>query len=113
MTLTLDDWSAARADHAVTLECAGNGRMVMRPLPTGEPWGDYAVWTARWKGALLPTCSRRRGRPRGRRGPFRGRRSRPVQPRAVLADTDKQELPFVRSLALAPPMDPAPAMLVA
>ena len=25
----------------------------MRPLPTGEPWGDYAVSTARWKGALL------------------------------------------------------------
>ena len=25
----------------------------MRPLPTGEPWGDYAVSTARWGGALL------------------------------------------------------------
>ena len=25
----------------------------MRPLPTGEPWGDYAVSTARWTGALL------------------------------------------------------------
>ena len=40
-------------EYAVTLECAGNGRLAMRPLPTGEPWGDYAVSTARWKGALL------------------------------------------------------------
>ena len=31
----------------------GNGRLDMRPLPTGEPWGDYAVSTARWTGALL------------------------------------------------------------
>ena len=40
-------------ERAVTLECAGNGRLEMRPLPTGEPWGDYAVSTARWTGALL------------------------------------------------------------
>ena len=25
----------------------------MRPLPTGEPWGDFAVSTARWTGARL------------------------------------------------------------
>ena len=53
-TLTLDDLRAMPAhEHAVTLECAGNGRLEMRPLPTGEPWGDYAVSTARWTGALL------------------------------------------------------------
>ena len=53
-TLTLDDLRALPAhDQAVTLECAGNGRLDMRPLPTGEPWGDYAVSTARWTGALL------------------------------------------------------------
>ena len=40
-------------ERVVTLECAGNGRLAMRPLPAGEPWGDYAVSTARWKGALL------------------------------------------------------------
>ena len=52
MTLTLDDLGAMPAhERAVTLECAGNGRLEMRPLPTGEPWGDYAVSTARWKGA--------------------------------------------------------------
>ena len=53
-TLTVDDLRAMPAhDHTVTLECAGNGRLEMRPLPTGEPWGDFAVSTARWTGALL------------------------------------------------------------
>ena len=54
LTLTLDDLRALPAvEHAVTLECAGNGRLDTRPLPTGEPWGGYAVSTARWKGARL------------------------------------------------------------
>src|SRR5436189_6011820 len=54
ITLTLDDLRAMPAvEHAVTLECAGNGRLETRPLPVGEPWGDYAVSTARWTGALL------------------------------------------------------------
>src|SRR5438046_10711718 len=53
-TLTLDDLRSMPAhERAVTLECAGNGRLDTRPLPIGEPWGDYAVSTARWKGALL------------------------------------------------------------
>src|SRR5881392_3015966 len=53
-TLTLDDLRAMPAvERAVTLECAGNGRLETRPLPVGEPWGDYAVSTARWTGALL------------------------------------------------------------
>ena len=54
ITLTLDDLRAMPAhERAVTLECAGNGRLETRPLPIGEPWGDYAVSTARWTGALL------------------------------------------------------------
>src|SRR5215217_5750533 len=54
LRLTLDDLRAMpKVERAVTLECAGNGRLAMRPLPTGEPWGDYAVSTARWGGALL------------------------------------------------------------
>src|SRR5213079_15547 len=53
-TLTLEDLRAMPAvERAVTLECAGNGRLETRPLPTGEPWGDFAVSTARWKGAHL------------------------------------------------------------
>ena len=64
ITLTLDDLRAMPAhERAVTLECAGNGRLEMRPLPTGEPWGDYAVSTARWTGALPARGARsRRGR---------------------------------------------------
>src|SRR5215208_448793 len=54
VTLTLDDLRAMPAcERAVTLECAGNGRLATRPLPVGEPWGDYAVSTARWTGARL------------------------------------------------------------
>ena len=34
----------------VTLECAGNGRTGMAPLPEGEPWGLGAVGTAEWTG---------------------------------------------------------------
>src|SRR5215203_7515541 len=51
ITLTLDDLRAMPAcERTVTLECAGNGRLATRPLPVGEPWGDYAVSTARWTG---------------------------------------------------------------
>src|SRR3954452_1716620 len=54
LTLTLDDLRALPAvTRAVTLECAGNGRLTQAPLPEGEPWGHYAVSTARWTGALL------------------------------------------------------------
>src|SRR3954466_8301933 len=54
LTLTLDDLRAMPAyERAVTLECAGNGRPETGPLPIGEPWGDYAVSTASWTGALL------------------------------------------------------------
>src|SRR3954451_19124991 len=53
-TLTIDDLRAMPSvERVVTLECAGNGRLAMRPLPDGEPWGGYAVSTARWKGARL------------------------------------------------------------
>src|SRR5215212_2660719 len=54
LTLTLDDLRSMPAhERAVTLECAGNGRLEIRPLPAGEPWGDCAVSTARLRGALL------------------------------------------------------------
>jgi DMSO/TMAO reductase YedYZ molybdopterin-dependent catalytic subunit len=39
--------------RAVTLECAGNGRLGLAPLPAGEPWGQGAVSTAVWTGAPL------------------------------------------------------------
>ncbi len=37
----------------VTMECAGNGRTRMTPLPPGTPWDDGAVSTARWTGIPL------------------------------------------------------------
>ncbi|HEV2109039.1 MAG TPA: sulfite oxidase [Thermomicrobiales bacterium] len=43
----------------VTLECAGNGRMTMQPLPTGEPWSGTAVGTAEWTGVPLATVLER------------------------------------------------------
>ena len=37
----------------VTMECAGNGRVAMQPLPVGEPWAGTAVGTAIWTGVPL------------------------------------------------------------
>jgi DMSO/TMAO reductase YedYZ molybdopterin-dependent catalytic subunit len=37
----------------VTLECAGNGRTTMAPLPEGEPWQQGALGTAVWGGVPL------------------------------------------------------------
>ena len=65
LTLTLDDLRAMPAiTRTVTLECAGNARLDMKPLPVGEPWGGYAVSTSPWTGTLLSRCSRRRNRRR-------------------------------------------------
>ena len=38
---------------AVTMECAGNSRLHLRPLPVGEPWSNGAVSTSRWTGYPL------------------------------------------------------------
>src|SRR5215212_8587074 len=93
-TLTLDDLRAMPAHEcAVTLECAGNGRLVTRPLPIGEPWGDYAVSTARWRGALLhdvlrqvaPTAD-------GTDVCFSGADHGAYHLKPVLADTDRDDL---------------------
>ncbi len=37
----------------VTMECAGNDRLGMHPLPEGEPWKRGAVSTATWTGVPL------------------------------------------------------------
>jgi DMSO/TMAO reductase YedYZ molybdopterin-dependent catalytic subunit len=98
--LTLDDLRALPAvERAVTLECAGNGRLEMRPLPVGEPWGDYAVSTARWKGALLHEVLER-AHPAGEGVDVRfdGADHGPYHLEPVLAETDKSDLRFVPSL---------------
>src|SRR5437763_4202490 len=44
-----------RAELAVTMECAGNGRARLDPRPVSQPWLLEAVGTARWAGTpLLP-----------------------------------------------------------
>ena len=101
-TLTLDDLRRLPAiERAVTLECAGNGRLATRPLPVGEPWGDYAVSTSRWTGAL-PARRPRAGAAGGgrRRGSLRRRRPRRVPPRARPAG-DEPRRPGLRAFARA------------
>lgn len=54
-------WSVAEVaafpPHTVvaTMECAGNGRLGMDPVPPGEPWTFGAVSTTRWTGVSLRT----------------------------------------------------------
>ena len=45
----------------VTLECAGNSRAGMIPLPRGELWQDGAVSTASWRGTSLESVLERAG----------------------------------------------------
>ena len=54
LTLTLGDLRARPARTlAVTMECAGNGRALLRPRPISQPWLVEAVGTAEWSGVPL------------------------------------------------------------
>jgi DMSO/TMAO reductase YedYZ molybdopterin-dependent catalytic subunit len=114
-TLTLDDLRAMPAvERAVTLECAGNGRLEMRPLPVGEPWGDHAVSTARWRGALLhEVLERAHPAADGVEVRFEGADHGAYHLKPVLAETNRSDLTFVRSLTLAHATDPAAEILLA
>ncbi|HYI01950.1 sulfite oxidase [Hyalangium sp.] len=65
--LTLKPAELARGplrELTVTLECAGNGRTSMAPLPEGEPWDKGALGTAVFKGVpLAEVLGRARLRP--------------------------------------------------
>src|SRR3954466_1847853 len=114
-TLTLDDLrSMPVTESVVTLECAGNGRLDTRPLPIGEPWGDYAVSTARWTGTLLrDVLEQARPASDGVDVRFEGADHGAYHLNPVLADTDKDNLTFVRALPLAHAIDPAGEILIA
>jgi len=114
-TLSLDDLRAMPAvERAVTLECAGNGRLEMRPLPVGEPWGDYAVSTARWTGALLhEVLEQAQPAADGIEVRFEGADHGAYHLQPVLAETNKDDLTFVRALPLADAADPAAEILIA
>jgi DMSO/TMAO reductase YedYZ molybdopterin-dependent catalytic subunit len=107
MTLTLDELRALPAvERTVTLECAGNGRLGQTPLPAGEPWGRYAVSTARWRGVPLHQVLRRAApSPDGLEVTFEG------------ADHGRyaqhEDISFVRSLPLSHAIDPASDILIA
>jgi len=114
-TLTLDELRGMPAvERAVTLECAGNGRLAMRPLPIGEPWGDYAVSTARWTGARLhEVLERAHPTADGVEVRFDGADHGSYHLQPVLAETNRSDLTFVRSLTLAHATDPAAEILIA
>jgi DMSO/TMAO reductase YedYZ molybdopterin-dependent catalytic subunit len=114
-TLTLDDLRAMPAhERAVTLECAGNGRLETRPLPIGEPWGDYAVSTARWTGALLhEVLQQARPAADGVDVRFEGADHGAYHLQPVLPDTNKDDLTFIRALPLTHAADPAAEILIA
>src|SRR4051812_3802289 len=115
ITLSLDDLRAMPAhEHTVTLECAGNGRLDMRPLPTGEPWGDFAVSTARWRGALLhEVLARVEPSTQAVEVLAQGADRGPYHLQAILPETDQDNLSFIRSLPLAHATDPTSGILVA
>ena len=107
LTLTLDHLRAMPAvTRAMTMECAGNGRLGQTPLPEGEPWGYYAVSTARWTGALLHQVLEQAGASRdGVDVRFEGADRGPYH--------QYDDLRFVRSLDFAHAADPAAEVLIA
>ncbi|MEU0267994.1 sulfite oxidase [Nocardioides sp. NPDC006303] len=114
-TLTLEDLRAMPAhDRTVTLECAGNGRLEMRPLPTGEPWGDFAVSTARWTGALLhDVLAQVEPATDGVELLATGADHGPYHLQAILPETDQDNLTFTRALPLSQATDPDSGILIA
>jgi DMSO/TMAO reductase YedYZ molybdopterin-dependent catalytic subunit len=115
ITLTLPDLRAMPAvERAVTLECAGNGRLATRPLPTGEPWGDYAVSTASWTGVPLRHVLEEAKPDAGAVEVLaRGADHGAYHLSAILADTDQQDLTFERALSLEVATDQATDVLIA
>ena len=54
LSLSLDELRARPAlEVAVTMECAGNGRVRIEPHVVSQPWLYEAVGTARWRGVPL------------------------------------------------------------
>lgn len=114
ISLTMDDLRALPSvERAVTLECAGNGRLETRPLPVGEPWGAYAVSTARWTGALLhEVLERAKPTADGVEVRFRGADHGRYHLNPVLTDINRDNLTFERSLPVAHATDPAAEVLI-
>ncbi len=55
LTLSIDDLRSRPAvTRPVTMECAGNGRVLMPPRAESQPWLLEAVGNAEWTGTPLP-----------------------------------------------------------
>lgn len=99
--VSLSDLAAMTQRHVtVTMECAGNGRLGMDPVPPGEPWRFGAVSTTRWSGVPLRLLLDRAGVQAGA-----------VEVVALGADAGPRddadgEVRFVRSLPLADALHP-------
>jgi len=64
MSLSMSDLrSFGEHTDLVTLECAGNGRILMDPIPAGAPWGLGAVSVAEFTGTPLAGVLRAAGFP--------------------------------------------------
>ncbi len=91
---------------SATLECAGNGRVGLMPLPTGEPWTGQAIATASWTGVPLhQVLARAKPQATGVEVSFTG------------ADHGHYkggpDIHFVRSLSIERALDPAAQVLIA
>jgi DMSO/TMAO reductase YedYZ molybdopterin-dependent catalytic subunit len=95
LSLSLRDLRGMRSQTMfVTLECAGNGRSLLRPAVEGEQWDLGAVSTAQWTGVLLVDVLERAGVKAGAREVvFRGADSGTVSGRS-------EPVHFERSLRL-------------
>ncbi|HYP40901.1 MAG TPA: sulfite oxidase [Chloroflexia bacterium] len=92
----------SHSTHTITatMECAGNSRTGLAPLPTGEPWGSGAVSTAIWRGVSLRSVLERTG-------------LRPTAVEVVFTAADRgtmdgnsEVLPFARSLPIEKALHP-------
>lgn len=107
LTLTVDDLKARGEETlTVTLECAGNGRVGLMPLPTGEPWTGQAIGTATWTGVPLRRVLEKAG-------------VRASNGEVVFTGADHghykggADIHFVRALTVERALDPAAQVLIA
>jgi DMSO/TMAO reductase YedYZ molybdopterin-dependent catalytic subunit len=100
LELALDELRALGTKTVTTvMECAGNNRLQLAPLPSGEPWHVGAVSSGAWTGVPLRAVLERAGL-----------RSGVVEILAEGADHGKPkdgpgDIPFARSLPLAKALD--------
>ena len=101
LTLSLVDLqSLGTRTITTTVECAGNHRLSLFPLPTGEPWQSGAISTATWTGVPLAALLERTGV-----------HPDTVEILATGADRGKpkdwhEQIPFARSLPLEKALHP-------